>query len=141
MKQTIVELENIIRDYTPLLYGISEPDLVFKPAPEKWSRKEIIGHLIDSVQTNIRRFTVAQYEDQPHIVYAQNFWVTAAAYQQYNTKDLISLWELLNKHACIILKNIPAGIEKKNASQAHFIPSNGWRRIIINICCITFTRY
>ena len=113
MKQTIIELENIIHIYTPMLYKISEPDLVFKPAPEKWSKKEIIGHLIDSVQNNIRRFVVAQYEEQPQIIYAQNYWVTAAAYQDYNTNDLIALWQLLNKHACIVLKNIPAGFETK----------------------------
>ena len=113
MKQSIVELENIISNYCPLLYNISGPDFVFKPAPEKWSKKEIIGHLIDSVQNNIRRFIVAQYEEQPHIIYAQNLWVTAADYQNYHTKDLISLWQLLNKHACVILKNISDGFEKK----------------------------
>jgi hypothetical protein len=113
MKEAILELENIIRKYTPLLYQVSEPDLTLKPAPEKWSKKEILGHLIDSVQNNIRRFIVAQYEDQPHIVYAQNFWVTAANYQEYDTNDLINLWMLLNKHACVILRNIPAGSETK----------------------------
>ena len=113
MKQSIVELENIIRTYPPLLYKINEPDLALKPAPEKWSKKEVLGHLVDSVQNNIRRFIVAQYEEQPPIVYAQNFWVTAADYQQYDTKDLIDLWTLLNKHACVILKNIPAGVEQK----------------------------
>jgi hypothetical protein len=113
MKQSIDELEKIISTYAPLLYKISEPDFVLKPAPEKWSKKEILGHLVDSVQTNIRRFIVAQYEEQPHIVYAQNFWVTAAGYQQYDTNNLIALWELLNKHACIILKNIPDGFEKR----------------------------
>jgi hypothetical protein len=112
MKQSIAELENIINTYSPLLYKISEPDFVLKPAPEKWSKKEILGHLVDSVQNNIRRFIVAQYEEQPHIVYAQNFWVTAADYQQYDTNDLVALWTLLNKHTCVILKNIPDGDEK-----------------------------
>ena len=56
---------------------------------------------------------MAQYEEQPHIVYAQNFWVNAANYQEYNTNDLVKLWELLNRHACVILKNIPAGAEAK----------------------------
>jgi len=113
MKQTIIELENIISTYTALLYKITEDEYLVKPAPEKWSKKEILGHLVDSAQTNIRRFVVAQYEERPHIVYAQNAWVTAANYQQYDTKGLIALWELLNKHACIILKNIPAGSEKR----------------------------
>ena len=113
MKQTIIELENIISTYTSLLYRIDEKEYLLKSAPEKWGKKEILGHLVDSAQTNIRRFVVAQYEEQPHIAYAQNAWVTAANYQQYDTKDLIALWQLLNKHACIILRNIPAGGEKR----------------------------
>ncbi len=113
MKQSIAELEGIINTYAPLLYKVSEPDFLLKSAPEKWSKKEILGHLVDSIQNNIRRFIVAQYEELPHIVYAQNFWVTAADYQQYDTNDLVALWALLNKHACVILKNIPAGVEKK----------------------------
>jgi DinB superfamily len=112
MTNSITQLEMIISDYTPLLYRVSEADFTSKPLPEKWSKKEILGHLVDSVQTNIRRFIIARYEEQPHIVYAQDFWVTAANYQEYNTNDLITLWALLNKHACIILKNIPAGAEK-----------------------------
>ena len=113
MKQTITELENIISQYAPLLYKVSEYDFALKPVPEKWSKKEILGHLIDSIQNNIRRFIVAQYEEEPNIVYAQDFWVTAADYRQYGTNDLIVLWTFLNKHACIILKNIPDGLEKR----------------------------
>ena len=113
MKEPIIKLENIIDHYKPLLFGISEPDFVMKPSPGKWSKKELLGHLIDSVQNNIRRFIVAQYEDQPAIGYKQDFWVTASCYQDYETNDLVTLWTLLNKHACIVLKNIPAGIEQR----------------------------
>ena len=113
MQNTIIQLEKIIIDYTPYLQQLSETDFSFKPSAAKWSKKEILGHLIDSAQTNIRRFVVAQYEVNPHIVYAQNAWVTAADYKNYTSVDLISLWNLLNKHICIILKNIPAGVEKR----------------------------
>ena len=96
-----------------MLKQLTEEDFVLKPAPGKWSKKEILGHLVDSIQNNTRRFIVAQYEEQPHIVYAQDYWVTSAGYQQYNTNDLIALWTLMNKHACVILKNMPNGWEKK----------------------------
>ncbi len=106
--QTIIGLlEKIIEDYTPRLRKLSEADFSNKPLPNKWSGKEILGHLIDSAQNNIRRFVVAQYDDKPYIVYAQEEWVVAADYQNYPHKDLIDLWVLLNKHLVIILKNIP----------------------------------
>ncbi len=107
MKAIIEQLEKIITDYTPKLKQLSEADLSYKPSPAKWSGKELIGHLIDSAQNNIRRFVVAGYEDKPHIVYAQDEWVVAAGYQNYPTNDLIDLWKLINKHMVIILKNIP----------------------------------
>jgi DinB superfamily len=112
--QTIInQLEKIISDYSPQLQQMSEADLSFKPSPEKWSGKELIGHLIDSAQSNIRRFVVAQYEERPHIVYAQNEWVIAADYQSYPTQDLIRLWTLLNRHIIIVLKNIPEALQSR----------------------------
>ncbi len=107
------ELEEITVLYTKLLQKINEEEFIAKPLPDKWSKKEILGHTIDSAQNNIRRFVVAQYEDKPHIVYAQNSWVDAANYQQYDLNDLIMLWSLLNKHICVLLKNIPAGKAEK----------------------------
>ncbi len=106
--QTIIGLlEKIIEDYAPQIKELNEADLSYKPLPDKWSGREIIGHLIDSAQNNIRRFVVAQYEDKPYIVYKQDKWVAAAGYQNYPLPDLVDLWILLNKHIVIILKNIP----------------------------------
>ena len=113
MQQTIDQLEQIISRYAPQLSQLNEDEFALKPSPGKWSKKEILGHLIDSVQNNIRRFVVAQYEENPHIVYAQDFWVTAAGYQHYYTSDLVALWALLNKHACRVLQNIPGAAGKR----------------------------
>src|SRR5215213_7698928 len=107
MKETIHQLEYILEKYAPQLAAISEHDFVQKPHPAKWSKKEILGHVVDSALNNIRRFVVAQYEDQPSIGYDQEKWVSAANYQQYNTSDLLTLWSLLNKHICVLLKNMP----------------------------------
>jgi hypothetical protein len=64
--------------------------------PEKWSKKEIIGHLCDSAFTNIRRFVVTQYKENENIVYDQNAWVKAQNYQNVPTSELINLWKALN---------------------------------------------
>lgn len=107
MQKIIEHLEQIIIDYSPKLNQLEEEDFAHKPSPVKWSGKEYLGHLIDSAQSNIRRFVVAQHEDKPFIVYDQEKWVQAANYQNYPLRDLIDLWVLLNKHMVIILKNIP----------------------------------
>jgi hypothetical protein len=113
MKEIIQRLRNIIDTYTGQLYQIPANEQEAKLNPDKWSKKEIIGHLIDSAQNNIRRFVVAQYEDSPHIIYAQNNWVAAANYQSYPFADLIELWKSLNKHICIILENLSPEMEQR----------------------------
>ena len=99
------DLEAIISRYHPALKSQDESRLAHKPSPAKWSKKEIIGHLIDSAQSNIRRFVTAQYEENPTIVYNQEKSVIIAGYQQWNSNDLIDLWYLLNRQICEILKN------------------------------------
>ena len=113
MKETIQQLDHIIDTYTAQLNNVSETTLAIKPASGKWSGKELIGHLIDSAQNNIRRFVVVQYEERPHIVYAQDSWVATADYQNYPAKDLVALWALLNKHIVILLKNMPTSFIEK----------------------------
>ena len=108
MEEVAQQLDNIVNTYSVQLLHFTEAELALKPAPDKWSKKEIIGHLIDSAQNNIRRFVVTQYETRPHIVYVQDNWVNIQNYKEYNSKELITLWGLLNKHIVVILKNMPA---------------------------------
>ena len=105
MKLIADELEKIIDECSPELKRISPEKFNSKESPGKWSKKEILGHLIDSAQNNIRRFIVAQYEDRPKITYNQDKWVVISDYQHYDEDDLIMLWELINKHICCILRN------------------------------------
>jgi DinB superfamily len=107
MQQVIEQLEAIVNEYSVKFLNLSEETISFKPAENKWSKKEVIGHLIDSAQNNIRRFITAQYQNNPHVVYDQNIWVTIQHYQNYNTAALINLWQLLNRHIAVILKNMP----------------------------------
>src|ERR1700685_1054091 len=103
MEKTLEELGGIIDRFASLLPRIEEKKFLSRPAPDKWSKKEILGHLIDSAQNNIRRFVVTQYEELPKITYRQDDWVRIAGYQNYSREDLIYLWILLNKHLCRVL--------------------------------------
>jgi len=107
MKTALQELQKIVTLYASRFDALSEDDLALKPAPTKWSKKEILGHLIDSAQNNLRRFIAGQYEDVPRIVYDQNFWVTANSYQQYSKSDVINLWRLVNQQILHVLADMP----------------------------------
>jgi len=125
MKKVSNQFHEIASSYSEKLKAISEEKYSLKQLPKKWSKKEILGHLIDSAQTNIRRFVIGQYEELPKILYKQDEWVAIANYQNYKTSDLIELWRLLNHHAAIILANMSEEASKRkcdtNDSENHSI--------------------
>ena len=106
MQSIALQLESIIDQHFAALQSVTENEMILKPSPSKWSKKEILGHMVDSAQNNIRRFIVAQYEENPKIGYNQDKWVAIADYQHYDSANLINLWYLLNKHIVVILKNV-----------------------------------
>ena len=91
----------------PLLSRIGEEDFVFKPEPQKWSKKEILGHLIDSAANNHQRFIRVQFEEIPFIRYDQNLWNQLTHYQEKNTEELIRFWALYNQHLAHLISFIP----------------------------------
>jgi hypothetical protein len=125
MKKTALHLESIIDQYLPALKKIPEAAYFYKPAPSKWSKQEIMGHLIDSAQSNIRRFVIAQYEQEPFIVYNQDKWVSIVGYQQWKVPAILDLWYLLNKQVCAILRNTPAEAYQRTA-RSHEVHTIEW---------------
>jgi hypothetical protein len=100
-------LNNIITAELERFKTISEEEWSYKISPEKWSKKEILGHLCDSAFTNIRRFVITQYKENENIVYDQDFWVKAQNYQNISASEIISLWKVLNIQIVHIVENIP----------------------------------
>lgn len=81
--------------------------LTEKISDDNWSRKEILGHLIDSAINNIQRFTEIQNAEKPYPIrrYHQDELVKANDYQNRNTEDLFKLWQQLNLQVLHIIKN------------------------------------
>ncbi|WP_425593380.1 DinB family protein [Aquimarina algiphila] len=76
----------------------------------KWSKKEILGHLIDSAIHNLQRFTEVQFEPKPYIVrkYNQNDLVKVNRYQECTIENIVELWSTLNKQIIFVIKNLSA---------------------------------
>ena len=107
VKQTIAKLESLC-DFAPqLISALDETEFSIKPSPTQWSKKEIIGHLIDSATNNHQRFVRIQFEETPFISYDQDKWNTFGCYTQANSAQLILFWTTYNKHLAELLKNIP----------------------------------
>ena len=111
METIVNELNQVVTSVAAKLSFMPEADFEAKPNPNKWSKKEVLGHLIDSAHNNLRRFVIGQYDIiPPRIIYEQNFWVTANDYQKESAENLVTLWRLLNHRIAAVLSNMP--IEK-----------------------------
>ena len=108
MKAIAKSLKEAIEDARPRLLLLSEAVAAAKPKPEKWSPKEIIGHLIDSAANNHQRFVRAQLGAtalQPYR-YAQDNWVRVQHYQSADWLALVSLWYFYNLHLAHVIAAI-----------------------------------
>jgi hypothetical protein len=88
--------------------SITEQEWTFRPGPNKWSKKEILGHLIDSAANNQLRFVRAQLAEQEYVsfAYEQNFFVSGQNYQEYDTKQVIQLWNSYNSFLAHVIRNV-----------------------------------
>ena len=87
------------------LTGLSDAEAGRPTAPGKWSRKEIIGHLIDSAANNHARFVRAQSTDDLLFEgYDQEAWVRAQRYNERRWIDLIQLWHAYNQHLADVME-------------------------------------
>lgn len=125
MKQITQELRAVLLACMGHFGGITASEWSAKSKPEKWSKKEILGHLIDSALNNHRRFVVTQYAQNENIVYYQDEWVASQHYQDTDTEELIELWVLLNRQIARVLENMPESVWEnqcntgKNEAELH----------------------
>ena len=98
-----------IESFPIKLKQISSEELLKRPAEGKWSKKEILGHLIDSAINNLKRFTEIQFLPQPYTVisYEQNELVIVNDYQNLPLQHLLDLWQSLNRQIVFVVKAIP----------------------------------
>ncbi|PUV25815.1 MULTISPECIES: DinB family protein [Sphingobacterium] len=108
MNDFIHEFEVLIDTFPAELSAINTVAFNEKSVPGKWSKKEILGHLIDSAMTNYLRFIRAQSEENPQIFYAQDDFCENANYQQSETKQLTDLWLSLNKQLLFLFRTLIA---------------------------------
>ena len=107
MRETAEELGKILVKAGSMLTLIAEEDASVKPAPDKWSKKEILGHLIDSASNNHQKFVRTMAEKHVDFVgYQQNHWIDSQKYNGRFWQDLLVFWTLYNLHLAHIIENV-----------------------------------
>jgi hypothetical protein len=90
------------------LRQITEPESAVKSAPGQWSKKEELGHLIDSAANNHLRFVRASLEPEFRgLGYQQDEWVRLHGYQEMAWTDIVKFWRQYNDFLVGLVRRIP----------------------------------
>jgi hypothetical protein len=109
MKELSAKLLGLVETAEPRLREISELESTSPILSGGWSRKEVIGHLVDSASNNHQRFVRAAIQislDFPG--YDQGGSARVQAFQQVDWSLLVSLWAAYNRYLAHVIAHLPA---------------------------------
>jgi hypothetical protein len=123
------DLERTVDEAARSLSALSDETAARRPAPGKWSPKEIVGHLIDSAANNHQRFVRAQFQDDLVFPgYAQDNWVAAQRYQDAPWHDLVTLWRAYNRHIARLIEAMPDEVRLRERTR-HNLHELAWQAV------------
>jgi len=126
------DLRALVERSVMVLFALSDAEVTQRPAPDAWSPKEIMGHLIDSAANNHRRFVQAQgREDLVFEGYEQDTWVEMQRYEDADWASLVTLWWMYNKHLARVMATVPDGVRLRPAER-HNLHEIAWRPMPAN---------
>lgn len=121
MQNALKEYESLIAGSFSRLSSIPDTESSVRTAPEKWSKREILGHLIDSASNNHQRFVRAQLSSEIKLPgYDQEAWVRTQVYQTETWENLVQLWKSYNLH----LLHVAAAFPEDKLKSLCFIGEN-----------------
>jgi hypothetical protein len=109
IKDLSQQLLRVTETAEPKLRKISELEAAEPALPGGWSRKQLLGHLIDSASNNHQRFVRAALQSSLDFPpYDQNGNIRVQAPQEADWLLLVSLWSAYNRYLAHIIARLPA---------------------------------
>jgi hypothetical protein len=101
------DLRDIVSECERRFLAIPDKEAGRSSGQGQWSRKQILGHLIDSATNNHQRFIRMQLAEVLKFPgYEQNEWVRLNHYAARPWKDLVVLWAAYNRHLAEVIEHI-----------------------------------
>jgi len=106
--QSMIVLQELIDRLPARLKALPSARVERKPAPDAWSPKEELGHLLDSAANNHQRIVRTQLEEHPAMPnYDGDAWVALHQYQRRDWQSLIERWVVLNSQLMAAAEAVP----------------------------------
>jgi len=113
----------------PRLERISDASAAMPLTDDKWSAKQVIGHLIDSASNNHQRFVRANFTDDLIFAgYDQEQWVTIGRYAEAPWESLLTLWREFNLQIARVMEATPDDVLTLPRTR-HNLHQLAWRAV------------
>ena len=110
MREAAKEIGEIIEIFKNDFTKVSEETASVRVAEDKWTLKEIIGHLIDSASNNHQRFVRLQLTEELEFPdYKRDKWLSIENHQNMKFSELLTLFYYYN----ILMINIVSTVNEK----------------------------
>src|ERR1041384_1542439 len=118
------ELTRVLDVSARELAAIPESRAAESRAPGKWSRKEIIGHLIDSASNNHQRFVrTVQGNGGEFAGYDQDACVAIQRPGGFPWPALLDFWSGYNRFLALVLRRLPGEAARYMVRVGTYTPS------------------
>ena len=103
----LTSLDRQLDETLALLAGVSEEQADYRYAPDKWSVKELVGHLIDAERIfGYRALRFARHDKTPLQGFEQDDYVREASFDDYTLSDLASEFAHVRRSNLSLFKHL-----------------------------------
>ena len=104
----IIEYKNNFKELFDLLPSLTEAQINYKPAENKWSVHEIITHLADvEIQSHVRIRTILANKNPQMIYYDEMDWSVILDYKKIDLNESLEIIKLIRCSNYNLLSRIP----------------------------------
>jgi hypothetical protein len=108
MKELSDKLVRVVRSAETILFQVPEAESNKPVLSGGWSRKQVLGHLIDSASNNQQRFVRAALQTSLEFPgYDQDGCVRVQAVEEADWTLLVSLWAGYNRYLAHVIAHLP----------------------------------
>ena len=106
-EDVLTALSQQIDEIHAVLDGLTDTQACFRPGPQEWSTKEVIGHINDVERVfSYRLLRISRGDATPLPGFEQEEYVRAAGFDQYRLDDLLTEFEHLRRANTLAIQHM-----------------------------------